>query len=57
MRPAQVLVDGNPWRDIRNTRRIAAVLVRGRLYDRRDLDALLQAVRSMPDQRVNDWVR
>lgn len=52
-----VLLDGNPIDDITNTRRIAAVVLGGRLFQRRDLDALLAAVAAMPDQRVNDWVR
>jgi imidazolonepropionase-like amidohydrolase len=52
-----VLLDADPREDITNTRRIAAVLARGRLFQRRDLDALLEAVAAMPDQRVNDWVR
>ena len=52
-----VLLDADPLEDITNTRRIAAVVMRGRLFQRRDLDALLEAVAAMPDQRVNDWVR
>ena len=36
-----VLLDGDPSADIRNTRRIAAVVVRGRLVPRRELDAIL----------------
>ena len=52
-----VLLDANPLDDIRNTRRIAAVVLRGRVSRRRDLDALLAAVSAMPDQRMNDWVR
>ena len=52
-----VLLDGNPLESITNTRRIAAVVVRGQLFQRRDLDALLAAIAAMPDQRVNDWVR
>jgi imidazolonepropionase-like amidohydrolase len=52
-----VLLDGNPVQDIRATRRIAAVLLRGRLFQRQALDSLLAAVAAMPDQRVNDWVR
>jgi hypothetical protein len=52
-----VLLDANPLQDITNTRRIAAVVLRGRLLQRRDLDALLASVRAMPDLRVNDWVR
>jgi imidazolonepropionase-like amidohydrolase len=52
-----VLLDANPLRDISNTRKVSAVILRGRLFDRRDLDALLAAVRAMQDLRVNDWVR
>ena len=52
-----VLLDANPLTDITNTRRIAAVVLRGRLFQRRELDALLAAVAAMPDLRVNDWVR
>jgi len=37
-----VLLDADPTRDIRNTRRINAVLIDGRLLRRADLDALLQ---------------
>ena len=39
-----VLLNADPLADIRNTRRIAAVLTRGRLSDRRALDALLAQV-------------
>ena len=39
-----VLLDADPLADIRNTHRIAAVLTRGRVYDRRDLDRVLAAV-------------
>ncbi len=52
-----VLLDADPIDDITNTRRIAAVVLRGRLFQRRDLDAVLAAVAAMPDQRVNDWLR
>jgi imidazolonepropionase-like amidohydrolase len=52
-----VLLDANPLADISNTRRIAAVVLHGRLLRRADLDAQLAAVAAMPDQRVNDWVR
>ena len=37
-----VLLDGNPLEDIGNTRRIRAVLARGRLFDREALDGLLR---------------
>ena len=36
-----VLLDANPLLDIRNTRRIAAVVANGRLYDAKDRDRLL----------------
>jgi hypothetical protein len=52
-----ILLDANPLDDIRNTRRIAAVLLRGRLFQRSDIEAQLAAVAAMPDLRVNDWVR
>lgn len=52
-----VLLDADPLDEITNTRRIAAVVARGRLFQRDDLDALLETVAAMPDQRVNDWVR
>ena len=52
-----VLLDANPLADITNTRRIAAVMLRGRLFQRGELDALRASVKAMPDQRVNDWVR
>ena len=52
-----VLLDANPLDAITNTRRIAGVMVRGRLFQRRELDTLLAAVAAMPDLRVNDWVR
>jgi imidazolonepropionase-like amidohydrolase len=40
-----VLLDRDPLADIRNTRRIAAVVQGGRLRTRSDLDALLDAAR------------
>lgn len=36
-----VLLDANPLTDIRNTRRITAVVARGKYYPRRSLDAML----------------
>ena len=42
MRADLVLLDADPTRDIRNTRRINAVLLDGRLLRRADLDALLE---------------
>lgn len=38
-----VLLNANPLIDIRNTRKIAAVIAQGRYYSRRDLDAILAA--------------
>jgi imidazolonepropionase-like amidohydrolase len=52
-----ILLDANPLDDINNTRRIAAVVLRGKVFQRGDLDSLLAAVAKMPDLRVNDWVR
>ena len=37
-----LLLDGSPLEDIANTRRIRAVVLRGRYLDRRRLDRLLQ---------------
>jgi imidazolonepropionase-like amidohydrolase len=39
-----VLLDANPLEDITNTRRIAGTMVRGRWYDRADLDRMLELV-------------
>jgi hypothetical protein len=39
-----VLLEANPLKDIANTRRIAGVMVRGRWYDRADLDRMLELV-------------
>jgi imidazolonepropionase-like amidohydrolase len=52
-----VLLEADPLAAITNTRRIAAVVLRGRLLERNDLESLLSAVAAMPDVRVNDWVR
>jgi imidazolonepropionase-like amidohydrolase len=40
-----VLLDANPLADIRNTQKIRAVILRGKLLDRLALDALLDGVR------------
>ncbi len=39
-----VLLDADPLQDIRNTRRIAAVILNGKLLTRTDLDALLKQI-------------
>ena len=45
-----VLLDADPLADIRNTRRIFAVIQAGRLFDRAGLDALLAQVRAVVAQ-------
>ena len=37
-----VILEGNPLRDIRNTQKIRAVIFRGKLLDRKDLDGMLR---------------
>src|SRR6185369_9576399 len=44
MRADLVLLDANPLDDIRNTRRIAGVMARGRYRARAELDALLERI-------------
>jgi imidazolonepropionase-like amidohydrolase len=46
-----VLLDANPLDSIKNTQRIAAVVVRGRYLDRGDLDAMLGAVEKTANLR------
>ena len=52
-----VLLEANPLQDIRNTRRIAAVVVRGAVYDAQGIKQILEVVRAAPDRRVDDWGR
>lgn len=52
-----VLLEANPLVDIRNTRRIAAVALRGSVFDQDQLDELLDEVESHPDRRQDDWGR
>jgi imidazolonepropionase-like amidohydrolase len=52
-----VLLEANPLEDIRNTRRIAAVILRGTLYDGNGIKQILAAVRAAPDRRIDDWGR
>lgn len=40
-RADSLLLDADPISDIRNTRKIQAVICRGKMYDRKDLDQLL----------------
>ena len=42
-----VLLDADPLADIRNTQAIAGVVLKGRYYPRRDLDAMLERVARM----------
>ena len=42
-----VLVKGNPLEDVRNTRLIDGVFLRGKYYDRADLDRLLSEAREI----------
>ena len=52
-----VILDANPLDDIRNTMRIAAVILRGTLYDTGGIKRILAAVRAAPDIRIDDWGR
>jgi imidazolonepropionase-like amidohydrolase len=52
-----VLLEANPLDDIQNTRRIAAVVMRGSLYDEERLGAVLEAVIEHPDRQKDDWGR
>jgi imidazolonepropionase-like amidohydrolase len=52
-----VLLDADPLRDITNTRRVRAVVLRGRVFQRDDLDGVMAVVRAMPDIRTIDWMR
>ena len=42
-----VLIDGDPLEDIRNTQRIHAVIIEGKLYTRKDLDNILADVQAV----------
>jgi imidazolonepropionase-like amidohydrolase len=52
-----VLLDANPLADIRNTRRIEAVVLRGSFFDEERLEAVLDAVEAHPDRQKDDWGR
>ncbi len=52
-----VLLEANPLEDIRNTKRIAAVVVRGTVYDGQGIKKLMEDVRAAPDRRLDDWGR
>jgi imidazolonepropionase-like amidohydrolase len=52
-----VLLEGNPLADIRNTRRIAGVILRGTPYDKIGVEKLLNDVLAAPDLETDDWGR
>ena len=52
-----LLLDANPLDDIRNTSRIAAVVLRGSLFDEERIEAVLDAVEAHPDRQKDDWGR
>lgn len=52
-----VLLDADPLDDIRNMKRISAVILRGTLYDSGGIKRILAAVRAAPDIRTDDWGR
>jgi imidazolonepropionase-like amidohydrolase len=52
-----VLLEANPLDDIRNTKRISAVILRGTLYDQSGIKRILAEVRAAPDIRIDDWGR
>lgn len=51
-----VILDADPLQNIANSRRIRAVLVGGRLYDRAALDDLLDFVRAQANSPAN-WIK
>ena len=52
-----VLIDGDPSLDITNTRRISAVFLRGKYYDRAGLEKIRAQVLAAPDITADDWGR
>jgi imidazolonepropionase-like amidohydrolase len=52
-----VLLDANPLDDIRNTKKIWALILRGTVYDQNGIKRILANVRAAPDIRVDDWGR
>jgi imidazolonepropionase-like amidohydrolase len=52
-----VLLDASPLADIGNTRRIAAVIMGGRLFDRDALQKIHADVARAPDRRTDEWGR
>lgn len=52
-----LLLNADPLADVANFRQIFAVILRGELWEREDLDRLLEEVERAPDRFVNDWPR
>lgn len=52
-----VLLDADPLTDIAHVTRVDAVVLRGRLLDRRALARLVDEVSGAPDVAANDWPR
>lgn len=50
-----VLLDADPLTDIAHVTRVDAVVLRGRLLDRRALARLVDEVSGAPDVAANDW--
>ena len=51
-----VLIDGDPLADIRNTRRISAVVANGRYFDRPTLEAMLATVERLARSGEHDLI-
>jgi len=51
-----VLIDGDPLADIRNTRRISAVVANGRYLDRPALDVMLATVERLARSGKHDMI-
>lgn len=56
-RADMLLLNSNPLQDIRNTRDIDSVILRGRVLDRDALDSLLAETANEPDIIEDDWGR
>ena len=52
-----ILLDADPLQNIANTQKIAAVTLRGVLYDKPGLARLLETVAAAPDLKTDDWGR
>ena len=52
-----VLLNGDPRNDIRLTQDIDSVILKGRVFDRNDLDDLVESIRREPDVIEDTWGR